>query len=46
MLHSRVARSNILCLTSLGANVRVVRAACPDACTGSNRFGVRPFTRF
>jgi aspartate carbamoyltransferase catalytic subunit len=43
VLHSRVARSNILCLTALMAEVRVVAPATlmPAAI---ERFGVTPFT--
>ncbi len=45
ILHSRVARSNMLCLTALGAQVRVVAppALMPD---GVDSFGVQPFARF
>ncbi|MCC6826611.1 MAG: aspartate carbamoyltransferase catalytic subunit [Novosphingobium sp.] len=45
ILHSRVARSNILCLTSLGADVRV---CAPPALmpTGIERMNVTPFHDF
>lgn len=45
ILHSRVARSNMLCLTALGAQVRVV---APPALmpTGVDSFGVQAFNRF
>jgi aspartate carbamoyltransferase catalytic subunit len=45
ILHSRVARSNILCLTALGAEVRVIGppTLLPR---GIERFGVTPFTDF
>ena len=45
VLHSRVARSNILCLTALGADVRVCAppALMPD---GVATMGVEPFTAF
>lgn len=45
ILHSRVARSNVLCLTALGANVRV---CAPPALmpTGIERMGVIPFYNF
>ncbi|WP_086619996.1 aspartate carbamoyltransferase catalytic subunit [Erythrobacter tepidarius] len=45
ILHSRVARSNILCLTALGADVRVCAppALMPD---GIEAMGVRAFYRF
>ena len=45
ILHSRVARSNILCLTSLGAEVRVCAppALMPD---GIEAMGVTPFFDF
>jgi aspartate carbamoyltransferase catalytic subunit len=45
VLHSRVARSNILCLTTLGAEVRVVAppALLPH---GIEAFGARPYTNF
>ena len=45
ILHSRVARSNMLCLTTLGAQVRVVAppALMPE---GVELFGVQPFHRF
>jgi aspartate carbamoyltransferase catalytic subunit len=45
VLHSRVARSNILCLTSLGADVRVV---APPTLIPSDveRMSVRTFTDF
>lgn len=45
VLHSRVARSNLLCLTSLGAEVRVV---APPALmpTGIDAFGAEPFSNF
>jgi len=45
ILHSRVARSNMLCLTSLGAQVRVV--APPTLMpAGIERFSVEPFHDF
>jgi aspartate carbamoyltransferase catalytic subunit len=45
VLHSRVARSNILCLTSLGADVRVV--APPTLIpAGIEQLGVATFTDF
>jgi len=45
ILHSRVARSNMLCLTSLGAEVRVVAppTLMPDAI---DRFTVTPYHDF
>jgi aspartate carbamoyltransferase catalytic subunit len=45
ILHSRVARSNMLCLTNLGAQVRVV---APPALMPAEiaMFGVQPFQRF
>ncbi|MGB5777581.1 MAG: aspartate carbamoyltransferase catalytic subunit [Allopontixanthobacter sediminis] len=45
ILHSRVARSNVLCLTALGANVRV---CAPPALmpAGIERVGVTPFHNF
>jgi aspartate carbamoyltransferase catalytic subunit len=45
VLHSRVARSNILCLTSLGADVRVI---APPTLIPSDveRMSVRCFTEF
>jgi aspartate carbamoyltransferase catalytic subunit len=45
ILHSRVARSNILCLSSLGANVRVCAppALMPE---GIELMGAQPFTDF
>ncbi len=45
ILHSRVARSNILCLTALGANVRV---CAPPALmpAGIEAMGVTPFYNF
>jgi aspartate carbamoyltransferase catalytic subunit len=45
ILHSRVARSNILCLTSLGADVRV---CAPPALmpAGIEAMGARPFHDF
>jgi aspartate carbamoyltransferase catalytic subunit len=45
ILHSRVARSNMLCLTSLGAEVRVVAppTLMPDAI---DRFAVTPYHDF
>lgn len=45
VLHSRVARSNILCLTALGASVRV---CAPPALmpAGIEALGVQPFHRF
>ena len=45
ILHSRVARSNMLCLTALGAQVRVVAppALMPQ---GVDLFGVQAFNRF
>ena len=45
ILHSRVARSNILCLTALGADVRVCAppALMPD---GIEALGVTPITGF
>jgi aspartate carbamoyltransferase catalytic subunit len=45
VLHSRVARSNILCLTTLGAEVRVV---APPALLpyGIEAFGAKPYTNF
>ncbi|MGB3379895.1 aspartate carbamoyltransferase catalytic subunit [Allopontixanthobacter sediminis] len=45
ILHSRVARSNVLCLTALGANVRV---CAPPALmpAGIERMGVTPFHNF
>ena len=45
VLHSRVARSNILCLKSLGAEVRVV---APPALMpfGIEAFGAKTFTNF
>jgi len=45
ILHSRVARSNILCLTAMGANVRV---CAPPALmpTGIEAMGVEVFHRF
>ena len=45
VLHSRVARSNILCLTALGADVRVCAppALMPE---GVEAMGVEPFTDF
>ncbi len=45
MLHSRVARSNILCLTALGADVRV---CAPPALmpAGIEAMGVEPFHDF
>lgn len=45
ILHSRVARSNILCLTALGANVRVCAppALMPD---GIAAMGVEAYHRF
>ncbi len=45
ILHSRVARSNMLCLTTLGAEVRVV---APPALmpTGIEAFGAKPFHVF
>jgi aspartate carbamoyltransferase catalytic subunit len=45
ILHSRVARSNILCLTALGANVRVCAppALMPE---GIAEMGVQPFHDF
>jgi aspartate carbamoyltransferase catalytic subunit len=45
VLHSRVARSNMLCLTTLGAQVRVV---APPALmpTGIADFGVTPYYDF
>jgi aspartate carbamoyltransferase catalytic subunit len=45
VLHSRVARSNMLCLTTLGAEVRVV---APPALmpAGVADFGVKPFHNF
>ena len=45
VLHSRVARSNILCLTALGARVRV---CAPPALLprGIEAMGVEPFTNF
>jgi aspartate carbamoyltransferase catalytic subunit len=45
VLHSRVARSNMLCLTTLGADVRVV---APPALmpAGIAEFGVKPYSNF
>jgi aspartate carbamoyltransferase catalytic subunit len=43
ILHSRVARSNIILLQALGARVRVVAPATLLP-TGIERFGVEPFT--
>jgi aspartate carbamoyltransferase catalytic subunit len=45
ILHSRVARSNVLCLTALGANVRL---CAPPALmpAGIERMGVATFTNF
>jgi aspartate carbamoyltransferase catalytic subunit len=45
ILHSRVARSNMLCLTTLGAQVRVVAppALMPE---GISSFGVEAFNNF
>ncbi len=45
ILHSRVARSNILCLTALGASVRL---CAPPALmpAGIEAMGARPFTDF
>ena len=43
ILHSRVARSNIILLQALGARVRVV-APSTLLPTGIERFGVEPFT--
>ena len=45
VLHSRVARSNMLCLTTLGAEVRVV---APPALMpmGVTEFGVTPYNNF
>ena len=45
VLHSRVARSNILCLTSLGAEVRVVGPPTLIP-AGLDRLSVRTFTDF
>lgn len=45
VLHSRVARSNILSLTALGADVRVVGPPTLLP-TGIERLGVTPFTNF
>jgi aspartate carbamoyltransferase catalytic subunit len=45
LLHSRVARSNVLCLTSLGADVRVI--APPTLIpAGIGQLGVATFTDF
>jgi aspartate carbamoyltransferase catalytic subunit len=43
ILHSRVARSNIILLQALGARVRVIAPATLLP-TGIERFGVEPFT--
>jgi aspartate carbamoyltransferase catalytic subunit len=45
VLHSRVARSNILCLTAMGAEVRLVGppTLLPD---GMEQLGVQSFTNF
>ncbi len=45
ILHSRVARSNMICLTTLGAEVRVVAppALMPN---GIELFGAKPYHRF
>jgi aspartate carbamoyltransferase catalytic subunit len=45
ILHSRVARSNVLCLTAMGANVRL---CAPPALmpAGIERMGVATFTNF
>jgi aspartate carbamoyltransferase catalytic subunit len=43
ILHSRVARSNIILLQALGARVRLV-APLDAAAAGVERFGVEVFT--